>query len=162
MSLLIATPAASGEPAQNANCIVERLSAAESEKLAAEGAVLMETGGFSPAAGALLTPAPECMALHHWTAAQTQLAGRYTIAKLGLPSAEAALRRKGIDPAGLKAIYESLPAQTRARPLGRPDAASLTAKAQSKGLVRSSGDAPLIGRYIGLLNLIDAIPSMLA
>lgn len=162
MSLLIATPAWSGEAVQNANCILERLSTAESEKLAAEGAVLMETGGFSPTAGALLTPAPDCMALHHWTAAQTQLAGRFTIARLGLASAEAALRRNGIDPAGLKAIYQNLPAQTRARPLGQADAASLTAKAQSKGLVRSSSDAPMIGRYIGLLNLIDAIPSMLA
>ncbi|WP_404334088.1 hypothetical protein AB2M62_12275 [Sphingomonas sp. MMS12-HWE2-04] len=160
LSLLLAIPAES-KPRQSVDCILEGLDSANSAQIAAEGAIFIETGNFSAGVGPLLTTAPACMALYHWSAAQTQLAGRYTIAKLALPSAEAELRRKGINPEKLKAIYLSLPTANRSRIFTRSDAAIMVSKSQAAGLVRSDSELSILGRYVGLLNMIDAIPTMI-
>jgi hypothetical protein len=162
LSLMAAVSTTAGEPAPGVDCIIERLSDSEATGVAAEGEALMTTGWFSPSAGALLTPARECMTLNHWTAEQTQLAARYTINKLARPAAEATLRGKGLDPGKLAAIYQSLSAEHRMRPLSRPVVESLMNKAQSAGLVHTDEEFVMMGRYLGLLSTIDVIPVMLA
>ncbi|NYT39737.1 hypothetical protein HZY97_03125 [Sphingomonas sp. R-74633] len=144
-----------------ADCVLDRLTAGQRAGLADTAVGMVRTGTFGGDTLSNLSPMPGCQSENHWSAQQAEFVARYTIARSGLSDARKAMLEAGFDADAIEAAYRALPEARRRQQLAREEVVAIFSHLGAKGVKITAEGAPVIGRYVGLLNIIDAVPVLL-
>jgi hypothetical protein len=157
--LALAAPAYAADLA-TIDCVAGKVGKDTTAKLHADVARnLAESGkrpSYDPAVGGgIASAAAACGTEHNWSEAALKAARVYTLAKLGLPVAQRVIGERGFDAASLEDRFQSLPEETRNRPLTAAESQELIKGSVTEEAQQTRENAELLAEYFAFLSTIQ-------
>jgi hypothetical protein len=155
---VLATPAHAADLA-TIDCVAGKVSAATTARLHADVSRNMTESGKRPSydptvGGGIASAAAACGLEHNWPEAAVKAARVYTLAKLGLSVAERVVGERGFDAAALEDRFQTLPEETRNRPLTAAENQELIKGAVTEEAQQTRENAELLAEYFAFLSTI--------
>lgn len=144
-------------------CVLDKLTDTE-EKAIGNLAVndILRNGSSEASDPGVMQPpekfAQDCAKEHGWSADQTEAGRMYAIASSAAPAIAEELKKLGLDPVKVQALYDSLSPAERATLLTNPDSMStvLETNASKVGLdIGSESLGTVVGVYLGMIAMKD-------
>jgi hypothetical protein len=142
------------------DCVAGKLAPAVTAKLHADVSRNMVESGKRPSydpavGGSIASAAAACGLEHDWSEAAIKAARVYTLAKLGLPIAERVIAERGFEAAALEDRFQTLPEETRNRPLTATENQELIKGSVTEEAKQTRENAELLAEYFAFLSTIQ-------
>lgn len=153
-----AAPAAAADLA-TMDCVVGKLKPALQAQIEADvtrNLAAAAKPSYDPSvATGLSNAAEECAVENKWSPAAVQAARIYTLAKIGWPIAQRVVGEKGFDAAMLEAQFQTLPEETRNRPLTTEEMQQLVISSVTEEAQQTRENAMLLNQFFSMLNTMQ-------